>query len=159
MKKSRIIIPEIVGNSNGSIWTDAFKDASVELVIIPDWIISIGNQAFWKCEKLRYIKLSKNLSYIGVQAFSDCKTLEDFDIPGNIKTISSNAFANCISLRSLTIPQTVETIEFGEYVFYGCKDLTMNIYKSTSITCKSGKWSCYWMSANAYEYINVIYLD
>lgn len=110
-------------------------------VIIPSNATSIGNSAFWKCEKLTRVIIPDSVTSIGHGAFRGCKGLADKDgfvivrgvlydyfgnggdvvIPDNITCISYGAFGGCAHLTSITIPGSVTSI--GDYAFDGCINL------------------------------------
>src|SRR5574344_542182 len=82
-----------------SIPRSAFdEDDSIETVIIPSSVISIG----WA-------------------AFDDCDNLTTFTIPANsaLTTIESYAFEHCVELESIFIPTTVTCI--GQEAFGSCR--------------------------------------
>lgn len=120
-----------------------YKNKSVEQVILPDSVLSIGNMAFMYCSNLKDVDVSVNLNSIGDYAFVGCTSLSEIDlnsnisslsvsmfdesgittfkIPYNVKEIKKNAFRNCNSLTSIRIPDYVTTI--NDNVFRNCKNL------------------------------------
>lgn len=56
-----------------------------------------------------------NLTTIGESAFYGCDKLVKITLPDGLKTISKNAFKHCYALTSIDIPASVETI--GQYAF------------------------------------------
>lgn len=63
---------------------------------------------------------------IGEDAFSLCLNLESITIPNGVRTIGENAFGGCLSLKSITIPNDVTTI--GDAAFLECVNLTSIFY-------------------------------
>lgn len=120
-----------------------YKNESVEHVILPDSVLSIGDMAFMYCTNLKDVDISVNLNSIGDYAFGGCTALSEIDlnsnisslsvgmfdasgitnvkIPYNVKEIKKNAFRNCNSLTSIRIPDYVTTIY--ENAFRNCKNL------------------------------------
>jgi len=99
----------------------AFSNTSVEYVHMPDTIISIDENAFKNCKKLRMVDLSECLIHIGSYAFSGCESLESLILPNVLFDIGPYAFSNCKSLHSVTIPNGVSSIEAG--LFSECNSL------------------------------------
>lgn len=129
----------------------------MNLVDIPEGVISIGELAFSKCRSLKSIIIPNSVMSIGNKAFSgtglfekalkagnkvlylnDCLIFAERDLTGvcnvNVGTrlIANNAFENCTSLISVIIPNTLTTI--GDYAFYGCTSLTSIIIPPSVIS-------------------------
>ena len=73
-----ITIPsELDGHEVTSIATGAFKESSVENVIIPDSVVSMEKYAFYGCETLRSVYIPGSLEKISKNAFNSCTSLSD----------------------------------------------------------------------------------
>jgi len=101
-------------------------------VIIPDGVIEIKEQAFYKCEKITEIEIPHTVRSIGNGAFSDCTLLEKTTIKDGVSgfkeesyiDFNSNTqgiFKNCTSLKEITIPSSVGEIKRG--TFENCTSL------------------------------------
>lgn len=86
-----------------------------------DSIATIGEAAFYGCEMLSTIVLSKQLKTISKLTFRGCSALKDLQIPESVEKIELGAFENCISLEQLIIPPNVKVI--SSYAFYFCSKL------------------------------------
>ncbi|MBQ8522872.1 MAG: leucine-rich repeat protein [Clostridia bacterium] len=77
-----------------------YKCSSLESVILPHSITSIGNYVFSDCGRLRSINLNDciSLTSIGNNAFSSCAALSSITIPSKVTKIGSGNFSNCHSL-------------------------------------------------------------
>lgn len=79
-------------------------------------------EEFYRCQKLKSIKLPKGLETIGEWAFEQCLELEAVEMNNGLTTIAADAFYECRKLPSVKIPETVNTI--GRLAFYGCSKLS-----------------------------------
>jgi len=88
---------------------------------MPATITEIEEGAFYGCDSLRYIRLSRNLVSIGDYAFYDCASLQAVFLPPTITRIDDGAFNGCTSLRCLNVPEAIDHI--GIDVIWGCDRL------------------------------------
>ncbi len=119
---AKVIIPsEIAGYSVVGI-DHAFSGCrSLESIIIPDSVISIGQSAFEDCRSLESIIIPDGVIKIGMFAFSGCTSLKSITIPDSVMSIGYRAFYGCSSLKSITIPDSV--IKIGISAFSDCSSL------------------------------------
>ena len=87
---------------------------SLQSVVIPNTVTSIGRYAFGGCEKLSSVTLSSSLITIESYAFRSCSSLTSIAFPNSLTTIGNYAFAGC-SLTSVTLPNRLTDIR--EYAF------------------------------------------
>ena len=71
-------------------------------VIIPESIITIGNNAFENCT-FTSINIPNGVRTIGEEAFSFCQNLESVTIPSSVTSIGCGAFAPCRSLPKIIV--------------------------------------------------------
>lgn len=83
--------------------------------------VSIGEDAFHYCSKLRHFRLPPGTEEIGEQTFYGCLGLKSFEASEGLKKIGEDAFRSCRSLRDVKLPGSVETIGYG--AFYDCNSL------------------------------------
>lgn len=104
---------------------------------VPDFIISIDNDAFSGCDKLTSITISKNVKHIGEGVFAYCKKLKQINVdPDNANFTTENGVlltkdrkVLITGIRSdVMIPTTVRRI--GKQAFIGCKFTNVTIPKS-----------------------------
>ena len=117
-----------IGVSITSIENFTFENwTSLQRIILPDSVTSIGNSAFSNCQNLEQINLD-NIESIGDSAFSDCQNLrgltawtpDRFNIL-ECKSIGSNAFSNCSGLTIIGLDgSTLDETFLGDSVFSGC---------------------------------------
>lgn len=94
---------------------------NVEQIILPDSVTKIYDYTFEYCEKLNYIRMSKNIKDVGENAFYGCKQLQTIEFSEGLETIGKYAFGHCSSLKSVVLPDTVKII--GEGAFLHCREL------------------------------------
>ena len=66
--------------------------------VIPSYITSIGDRAFYGCRGLTSITLPEGLTSIGYGAFYNCSGLKSITLPEGLTSIGSNAFYGCRGL-------------------------------------------------------------
>lgn len=119
----------------------AFCDcASLESIILPESIRSIGNAAFNGCNSLQRASVPNGVTSIGVMAFSGCSSLQSVNIPEGVTEIASQVFYGCASLKCVNIPEGVERI--GDYAFANCNGLTdVTVHWTTPLDIESDVFS------------------
>lgn len=83
------------------------KESTVENVIIPANVVSIGIQAF-ASTSITSITIPSKVEEIGAYAFSGCAKLTTCTIEGSsLKTIQHEAFSGAKALTSISLPESV----------------------------------------------------
>ena len=91
-------------------------------MVIPDGVISIGNEAFAGCSSIVSIEIPNSVTSIGNSAFAECSSLTEVTFPNSLTSIGDWAFVLCPNLQSVTIPKSVTNI--GNNAFNYCGGLT-----------------------------------
>ena len=113
----------IIPNSVTSIGEDAFNGCKrLTSVTISNSVTSIGRRAFYECSSLTSITIPNSVTSVGARAFDRCSSLTSITIPDSVISIGERAFNVCSSLTSIAIPNSVTSI--GEEAFYRCTSLT-----------------------------------
>ena len=104
---------------------------------IPEGVTKIGERAFYRCSKLKAVKLPSSLREIEKFAFNNCSKIENIEIPEGVTKIGSAAFWQCINLKAVKLPSSLREIENS--VFNNCSKIE-NIEIPEGVT-KIGKWA------------------
>lgn len=105
---------------------EAFSNcSSLEEVIFPQFIQSIGMKAFSNCTNLKKVDfLAENDIYnILDYAFENCTSLEEITIPSSVKRIGDGAFKNCTNLKKVVFEDNSKLTFLGDGAFEGCSNL------------------------------------
>ena len=113
----------VLPKSLQSVGWQAFAGSdALEGIIIPEGVASIGSYAFGECIKLSNVSLPSTLESIGNTAFHGCISLESIIIPEGVAAIGEGTFWECRSLRSVTLPEGLQSI--GDRAFKLCRSLS-----------------------------------
>lgn len=111
-----IIFPSGIDGKEYSIAKNSFiNDTSIEKIVIPSYVISIGESAFEGCINLKTIEFEEGISSIERCAFYNCSGLSKLILPESILEIGASAFCNCTNLQEIYIPAGVNKV--GEASF------------------------------------------
>ncbi len=128
----------VIPNSMASIGEGAFQNCGLKSIVIPSSVTSIGSEAFLE-SWLSSIVIPNSVTFIDACAFSNCDSLTSIEIQGSITSISNNLFAYCGLLNSVKIPNSVTSIE-------GCA--FSHCYSLSSIDIPNGVtefgWGTFW---------------
>ena len=88
-------------------------------IILPETVVTIGNNAFMNCKNLEYVKvgagntMGSTITSIGSHAFAYCDDLAGVVLPTSLQTLGAGAFDECPSLTgTMNIPSTLQSIDF-----------------------------------------------
>lgn len=87
--------------------------ASLELVVLPETVKVIGNDAFNGCTSLSSISLN-NIEHIGASAFYYCIGLRGTIVGPKVKEIGDNAFRACSNIEAISFP-VIENIGMSAF--------------------------------------------
>jgi len=131
--KENVVIPNTIeGKPVKYIYDNAFSwNESIKSVVIPDTVIWINYEAFYKCKNLTKVTFPQNLERIDIRAFA-YTNLSSIIIPGHRRevvegvivgtSISANAFSVCENLKTVILEDGVDYI--GSNAFSFCSKLT-----------------------------------
>lgn len=90
------------------------------VITFEDFLDSIGQRAFFGCDRLMAVGIPKTVTSIGSFAFDGTK-ITDIVIPYGVTAIAEGAFNCCEYLHSIKLPDSVTSI--GRVAFNGCSRL------------------------------------
>ncbi len=122
--------------------------ADITEVIIGDNITSIGDQAFYWCDKLENITIGKSVSSIGSIVFYGCNSLKSITIPDNVNIIRPYAFEGS-GLTEVVVGNGVTEISYG--AFNSCYDLEKVVLGNNVNVI--GSWAFSYCESLSYIYI------
>lgn len=130
-REKRLTVPaELDGYVVTSIGFEAFSQAKVNHVTLPEGVTTIGPRAFRRCTSLNSIVLPDGLKVIGDDAFNNCEYLSSITLPDSLIEIGESAFYDCKNLRSIVIPEGITCLM--NFTFYGCSKLS-SVYLPASL--------------------------
>ena len=83
--------------------------------IIPNSIITIGDNAFFGCENMTSITIPNSVTSIGESSFSNCSGLTSITIPNSVTSIGASAFYYCSGLTSITLGNSLSIIGYNAF--------------------------------------------
>ena len=127
-----------------AIGNDTFVSGynSLQTVVIPNSVTSIGERAFKTCTALENISLGTGVQTIGESAFYGCSSLETFAMPNSVESIGGYAFYNCSSLETLTLSNSLHSIPYFAFYNCGCIGPDLEIPGSITNIGTSAFWHC-----------------
>lgn len=102
--------------------------AELTSVDMPDNVIAIGDNGFYRCPKLSLTSLPSGITSLGDYAFADCSMLTLTSLPSGITSIGDFAFLNCYQLSLTALPSGITSI--GQYAFNNCPRLALTALPS-----------------------------
>ena len=105
-----LVLPAVYTSLRGDITAgyaigdSVFREGNMLSVIIPDSVISIGEDAFYSCINLINVGLGRNITAIENYAFRNCNKLKSVIVPDSVTHLGSGVFSGCNSLESITVP-------------------------------------------------------
>jgi hypothetical protein len=123
---------------------------SITELYLPRTVEHIGMYAFSGIS-VNEILFPESLISLGADAFAHCENIKDIVIPEGVKSIGLGAFDGCTSLEYVTFPSTLETTE--PYVFLHCENL-VKFKGNTKFISSDGR--CFFTNS-AYGYMSELH--
>lgn len=89
-------------------------------------VSSIGEYAFYNCNKLVAVFLPSTLEKIESCAFSGCTELSEINIPESVSEIGLAVFKNCKKLINVSIPKAVTILNNNVFEASGIKSIALH---------------------------------
>ncbi len=105
-----IELVKYIGSGGDVVIPEEIDDTAVKI---------IGDNAFYKNDRIKSITISDSVIEIGKAAFSGCDYPDIISLGNGVEIIGDNAFFMCQSTEKLVIPDSVTYI--GTEAFYFCK--------------------------------------
>ena len=129
--RTHINIPDNVKYINDS----AFFNSSLETVVIPNTIETLGLGIFEHSPRLKSVDMSStNYVEVTYAMCKNCSSLVEFKLPSSCKHISASAFWNCHRLEKIEIDQTTDYVI--NQIHFGINWMNMN--HDIAVNCKDG---------------------
>lgn len=118
-------VPVAPGVASAGDTTGFYQCLSLEEIVLPPTITSIGSHAFEACENLTSVVFTARPEgaslKLGASAFKGCRNLTSIEIPDGVETIEPNCFAGCEKLSQVRFPSTLRAV--GKGAFERCRNL------------------------------------
>lgn len=114
------------GIDEGGKWND------MEWEIQTQGVKSKGKTTYKIISNMKGIPLRK----IGDDTFYKCNKMKSITIPNGVKVIGDGAFGNCSSLKHIDIPQSVKKVEYAAFASTGFEKID---FSNTKITSMDGR--------------------
>lgn len=131
------------GNT-GSPWYE-YRNSITSAIIEPG-VTTVGNYAFWNCEKLTSVAIPAGVTSIGSYAFYNCDGLTEVTIPNSVTSIGDSAFCSCNRLTAADFLGNAPTV--GTNVFSGCASSFIILYHGGTTGWTSPTWNGYKAACN-----------
>lgn len=107
-----------------AIGNSAFRNSSIERIIIPSTVVNMGHRTFQDATGLTTVTFQEGsqLESLGESTFWNAVSLTDFEIPERVQSFNRWTFEGARSLTSIHIPAGV--ISIGTSPFRGASNLT-----------------------------------
>ncbi len=107
-----------------AIANGAFYKSSIESMLLPEGLTTIGAFAFRDCRKLTSISIPSSVTSIGDYAFYACEWLTNvsFAASSSLTSLGAYAFSNCLSLMQIYLPEGITEIK--SHAFYADSNLS-----------------------------------
>lgn len=130
-------VTEIAGTAFNAVTNPACE--AITEIVLPDSIVSIQSNAFFKCIGLKKITLNEGISFMGSDVLRGCTALESLRLPSTMTYVPSGVLQYCSGIKSVEIagPATI----VNSYAFYDCSSLESISLPDTVTEVMAGAFS------------------
>ena len=128
-----------VGEGNSARWNDVAIDRNYDgTITIPSavsgyTVTTIGNGAFYYCQKLKAINIPTSVKTINFCAFNQCSELKELYIPASVESIDDYAFASCSGLEKIIVDAASAFYDSRN----NCNAIIKKTYNDLILGCKN----------------------
>ena len=101
--------------------TNVFSDTGFVNLVIPDYVTTLGESAFYSCNSLVSVTIGSGLKEIPKKCFDHCVYLQNVVISDGVEVVGNSAFDSCYSLFRVSFGNNVKVIE--ERAFINCNSI------------------------------------
>ena len=98
---------------------DVQFNSSIEHVLLPEGLTTIGENAFWGFMALANITIPSQVTTIGKAAFGSCFALKEIVIPASVEFIDEHAFSYCTGLEKIRFEPRDKKLKIAAGAFAG----------------------------------------
>ncbi|MDD7012545.1 MAG: leucine-rich repeat domain-containing protein [Candidatus Treponema excrementipullorum] len=98
---------------------DTRFNSSIEHVLLPEGLTTIGENAFWGFMALAKITIPSQVTTIGKSAFGSCFGIKEIVIPASVESIGEHAFSYCTGLEKIRFEPRDKKLEIAAGAFAG----------------------------------------
>ena len=113
-------------------------NSSIEHVLLPEGLTTIGENAFWGFEALAEITIPPKVTTIGKSAFGSSGIVE-IVIPASVESIGENAFSLCSKLKKITFEPRDKDLNIASGAFALCTSLSEVIIDKEDVGLITGE--------------------
>ena len=122
----------ILPNTVITIGEDAFSSADyLTSIDLGSVVTTIKTHAFFRMANLGSIVIPNQVTTLELYAFRECSALVSVMLGSGLSSIESYVFDGCVSLQSIIIPFNISAIRYG--AFYNCNNLSQVYILRTSL--------------------------
>lgn len=126
-------------DSSGRVFTAKFRGtivpeyafaylAELTSVDMPDNVIAIGDNGFYRCPKLSLTSLPSGITSLGDYAFADCSMLTLTSLPSGITSLGDYVFRDCPRLALTSLPSGITSLPTAAFQY--CPKLALTALPS-----------------------------
>ena len=117
---------------------DIRDNYSIEHVLLPEDLTTIGEHAFWGFAALAEITIPPKVTTIGKYAFGGLLGIKEIVIPASVESIGENAFSLCTGLKKITFEPRDKNLTIAAGAFSLCASLSEVIINQEDVGLITG---------------------
>lgn len=136
-------------NNEDEIPTEAFNEADLTHIILPDRLTKISDYSFSNCSLTGSLSIPEGVTTIGLAAFQRLDSMTGtLTLPESLTVIGDYAFYDCPFNSEIKLPSRLEHI--GYAAFYHCDGLYGELTLPETLTYIGGHafWCCFCLSGS-----------